>query len=93
VLGGPLDKTMCVLSPDASQLGFFVWQDGEDEDPQCKWWGYHAHELRDGFRVFRPGKPPLQGAAHITADPATAEQHKFMQDWAKWASSNERSET
>jgi hypothetical protein len=55
VLGGPLNGAICELKPDASRHGFFVHSEGEGDDEH--WWGYYAHETRDGFRVFRPGKP------------------------------------
>jgi hypothetical protein len=54
-LGGPLDGAIAELHPECSRLGFAVYSEGDGDNEV--WWGYYAHETRDGFRVFRPGKP------------------------------------
>mgnify|MGYP001568008523 FL=1 len=54
VMGGPIDGEICTIHPKASEMGFFIHQDGD------LLLGYFDHREKDrqGHRIFRPGAPP-----------------------------------
>ena len=53
-VGGLLDGLICTIHPIASEMGFFIHQDGD------LLLGYFDHREKDkqGHRIFRPGAPP-----------------------------------